>query len=40
MVTLRDIGYEGAASVCLAHSGDRRAQAQETVAYLRSLMAG
>lgn len=40
MATLRDIGYEGAVSVCLAHSGDRRAQARETVAYLRSLMAG
>jgi sugar phosphate isomerase/epimerase len=39
MVTLRDIGYEGAASVCLARSGDRRAQALETVSYLRSLMA-
>jgi len=38
MATLRDIGYEGAASVCLAHSGDRRAQGQETVSYLRSLM--
>ncbi|MFI5339960.1 MAG: sugar phosphate isomerase/epimerase family protein [Candidatus Methylomirabilales bacterium] len=40
MATLRDIGYEGAASVCLAHGGDRRAQALETVSYLRSLMTG
>jgi sugar phosphate isomerase/epimerase len=40
MATLRDIGYDGAASVCLAHSGDRRAQALETVSYLRSLMTG
>jgi sugar phosphate isomerase/epimerase len=40
MTTLRDTGYEGAASVCLAPSGDRRAQALETVSYLRSLMAG
>jgi D-psicose/D-tagatose/L-ribulose 3-epimerase len=39
MATLRDIGYDGAASVCLAHTGDRRAQALETVSYLRSLMA-
>jgi D-psicose/D-tagatose/L-ribulose 3-epimerase len=39
LATLREIGYEGAASVCLAPSGDRRAQAQETAAYLRSLMA-
>ena len=38
--TLRDIGYEGAASVCLAPTGDRRVQAQETVAYLRLLMDG
>ena len=37
--TLRDMGYEGAVSVCLAPSGDRRAQALETVSYLRSLMA-
>jgi D-psicose/D-tagatose/L-ribulose 3-epimerase len=40
MATLRDIGYDGAASVCLARTGDRRAQAIETVSYLRSLMAG
>lgn len=39
MATLRDIDYEGAASVCLAPTGDRRAQAQQTAAYLRSLMA-
>ncbi len=40
LATLREIGYEGAASVCLAPTGDRRAQAQETVSYLRSLEAG
>ncbi len=40
MATLRDIGYDGAASVCLAPSGDRRGQAIETVSYLRSLMTG
>ena len=40
MATLRDIGYDGAASVCLARGGDRRAQALETVSYLRSLMTG
>ncbi|HSB79831.1 MAG TPA: sugar phosphate isomerase/epimerase family protein [Candidatus Methylomirabilis sp.] len=39
MATLRDIDYNGAASVCLAPTGDRRAQAQQTAAYLRSLMA-
>ncbi|HYL80089.1 MAG TPA: sugar phosphate isomerase/epimerase family protein [Candidatus Acidoferrum sp.] len=38
MTTLRDIGYEGAASVCLAPAGDRRAQALQTATYLRSLM--
>lgn len=38
MTTLQDIGYEGAASVCLAPAGDRRAQAQQTATYLRSLM--
>ncbi|HWU40493.1 MAG TPA: sugar phosphate isomerase/epimerase family protein [Candidatus Acidoferrum sp.] len=38
ITVLRDIGYEGAASVSLAPSGDRRAQALETVSYLRSLM--
>ena len=38
MTTLRDIGYEGAASVCLAPDGDRRAQAQQTATYLRSLI--
>lgn len=37
LTTLREVGYEGAASVCLAPTGDRRAQAQETAAYLRSL---
>jgi D-psicose/D-tagatose/L-ribulose 3-epimerase len=40
MATLRDIGYDGAASVCLAPAGDRRAQALETVSFLRSLTAG
>ena len=40
MATLRDIGYDGAASVCLAPAGDRRAQALGTVSFLRSLMAG
>ena len=40
MAALRDTGYEGAASVCLAPSGDRQAQALETVSYLRSLMTG
>lgn len=40
MATLREIGYEGAASVCLARAGDRRALAQETVSFLRSLMGG
>ncbi len=40
MATLQDIGYEGAASVCLVPSGDRRARAIETVSYLRSLVAG
>lgn len=39
LVTLRDMGYEGAASVSLAPTGDRRAQAQQTATYLRSLMA-
>jgi D-psicose/D-tagatose/L-ribulose 3-epimerase len=40
MVALREVGYEGAASVCLSHAGDRRALAQETVSFLRSLMVG
>jgi len=40
MATLQDLSYDGAASVCLAHTGDRRAQAFETVSYLRSLMSG
>jgi len=40
MTTLREIGYEGAASVCLAKTGDRRALAQETLSFLRSLMTG
>jgi sugar phosphate isomerase/epimerase len=38
MAALRDIGYEGAASVSLAPTGDRRALAVKTVSYLRSLM--
>lgn len=36
MGTLLEIGYEGAASVCLAPAGDRRAQASKTLSYLRS----
>ncbi|MBI2456360.1 MAG: sugar phosphate isomerase/epimerase [candidate division NC10 bacterium] len=36
LATLRDIGYEGAASVCLAKAGDRRAQAMKALSYLRS----
>jgi D-psicose/D-tagatose/L-ribulose 3-epimerase len=40
MATLQDIGYKGAASVCLARTGDRRPQALQTASYLRSLMAG
>ncbi len=40
MATLRDIDYDGAASVSLAHVGDRRALALQTASYLRSLMAG
>jgi sugar phosphate isomerase/epimerase len=40
MATLRDIGYDGAASVCLAPTGDRRAQALGTVSFLRSMMVG
>lgn len=36
MATLRDIDYEGAASVCLARAGDRLAQASKTLSYLRS----
>jgi sugar phosphate isomerase/epimerase len=39
MAALHDIGYGGAASVCLAPTGDRRAQAQQTAVYLRSLIA-
>jgi sugar phosphate isomerase/epimerase len=38
MAALNDIGYEGAASVCLPPSGDRRALAIRAVTYLRSLM--
>ena len=40
LATLQDLSYDGAASVCLAHAGDRRAQAFETVSSLRSLMSG
>ncbi|MBI4573697.1 MAG: sugar phosphate isomerase/epimerase [candidate division NC10 bacterium] len=40
MTTLREIEYDGAALVGLAGGDDRRAQAQETVFYLRSLMGG
>ena len=36
MQTLRDISYDGAASVCLAHTGDWRALAQQTLFSLRS----
>jgi len=36
--TLLEIGYEGAASICLAPEGDRPAQAARTVAYLKGLM--
>jgi D-psicose/D-tagatose/L-ribulose 3-epimerase len=35
---LQAIGYEGAASVCLAPAGDRPAQAARTVAYLKALI--
>jgi sugar phosphate isomerase/epimerase len=38
LTTVHDIGYDGAASVCLAPAGDRRAQARQTSLYLRSLM--
>lgn len=38
MNTLHDISYAGAASVCLAPSGDRRAQAQQSAVYLRSVI--
>ena len=38
MAALQDIQYEGAASVSLAPTGDRRALAMKTVSYLRSLM--
>jgi D-psicose/D-tagatose/L-ribulose 3-epimerase len=37
LATLRDIGYDGAASVSLAPTGDRRALAVKTVTYLRSV---
>jgi D-psicose/D-tagatose/L-ribulose 3-epimerase len=36
MATLREIGYEGAASVSLAPTGDRLALAMKTLSYLRS----
>lgn len=38
LATLQEIGYDGAASVCLAHTGDRRAEARKTASYLRSLL--
>jgi D-psicose/D-tagatose/L-ribulose 3-epimerase len=38
LATLQDVGYAGAASVSLAPTGDRRALAQKTVTFLRSLM--
>jgi sugar phosphate isomerase/epimerase len=38
--TLADIAYDGAASVSLSATGDRRALAVQTVAYLRSVMPG
>jgi len=38
MAALQDIGYDGAASVCLAPTGDRRALARQTAIYLRSLI--
>lgn len=37
--TLREIGYDRGASVCLARAGDRRALAQQTAMYLRELIA-
>jgi len=36
--TLREIEYDGAASVCLARTDDRLASTRETLIYLRSLM--
>jgi D-psicose/D-tagatose/L-ribulose 3-epimerase len=38
MAALRDIRYDGAASVSLAPTGDRRALATKTLSYLRALM--
>ena len=38
LATLRDIGYDGAASVSLAPTGDRLALAVKTLSYLRSPM--
>lgn len=37
MAVLRDLGYDGAASVSLAPTGDRQALAIKTLSYLRSL---
>ena len=36
LATLREVGYDGAASVSLAPTGDRRALAIKTLSYLRS----
>ncbi len=38
IAVLEAIGYSGSLSVCLARAGDRRAQAQQTARFLRSLM--
>ncbi len=38
MAALEAVGYSGSLSVSLARSGDRRAQAQQTADFLRSLM--
>lgn len=39
LAALRDIGYDGAASVSLAPTGDRRVLAMKTASYLRSMIA-
>ncbi len=38
MAVLHELGYDGAASVSLAPTGDRQALAMKTLSYLRSLM--
>ena len=38
VTALQDIAYQGSLSVSLARAGDRRAQAQQTANFLRSLM--